>query len=151
MVDRKKGKHGGVRDADSCISGLTIRWVPLVAELRTEEFSIDRVLFPWSKSLLQPYLDEWLSKSAVTGITRTFRAPHSSHMSLIVGTGGLSPGFATILFQQSKQTHFSCFVFTIVISSLIGCAQFKRPVPHSGAESCTKRLKLTEARPSRAS
>ena len=83
-----------------------------------------------SVSISSCYLVEWLNKSAVTGMTSTFRAPHSSHMSLIVGTGGRSPGFATILFQHSRQTHFSCLVFPMVMSSLKEVAT--GPVPFEG-------------------
>ena len=67
------------------------------------------------RSKIRLHREDWLSISALTFVTRTFCAPHWSHISLIVGTGGLSPGFATIRFQQFKQTHFS--VFTIIISS----------------------------------
>jgi hypothetical protein len=52
-------------------------------------------------------------------VTRTFSAPHSSQIILILGNGGASPGFATILFQHSKQIHFSRFAFSIIIPPLM--------------------------------
>lgn len=65
-----------------------------------------------ASACLISHLEEWHSISASTLVTRSF-APHSSQINRMLGNGGFSPGFATILFQQSMHNPLSFSTFII--------------------------------------